>query len=318
MRLTMSYGAAVLGITFTVHPVHADIIRVPDDVPTIQQAIDVAHGGDEILVEAGTYFENLYFPPGTPELRVRGESGPEDTVIDGGSTTDRVAFFDHVPGPITLEGFTITHGIAEDFGGGLCAYNSNIAIVNNIITENVQTTYGGAGGGIFFNSSCSPQCLVERNLIFDNIGSNGSGIYTFAPIQIRNNTIVENQSFHVESGGGGIRSWGATIENNIIAFNAADNGAGVYCDVASALRCNDIWSNSSDGVFGSCNADATNISADPQFCSPPAGDYRLAEGSPCLPDNSPPGCGLIGAYGTGCGPVPVVPTSWGRIKAIYR
>jgi hypothetical protein len=36
-----------------------------------------------------------------------------------------------------------------------------------------------------------------------------------------------------------------------------------------------------------------------------------------LPGNNT--CGIqIGAFGTGCGPVSVEPSSWGGIKALYR
>ena len=41
-----------------------------------------------------------------------------------------------------------------------------------------------------------------------------------------------------------------------------------------------------------------NRLADPLFCDPDNGDFRLAEGSPCSPDSSE--CGLIGALGVGC------------------
>ena len=37
-------------------------ILVPLDYPTIQQAINAAGNGDEIIVSPGTYQENLVFP----------------------------------------------------------------------------------------------------------------------------------------------------------------------------------------------------------------------------------------------------------------
>lgn len=61
------------------------------------------------------------------------------------------------------------------------------------------------------------------------------------------------------------------IDHSILAFGP--RGQAVYCD---------------GGV------------ADPLFCSPPAGDFTLAQASPCAPPNSPAGCGLIGALGVGC------------------
>ena len=39
----------------------AQIIHIPADQPTIQAGIEAATGSDTILVEEGTYFENINF-----------------------------------------------------------------------------------------------------------------------------------------------------------------------------------------------------------------------------------------------------------------
>src|SRR6266498_3696267 len=65
-------------------------IIVPSDQPTIQSAINVATDGDRVLVAPGTYFENINF--GKKAITVTSESGPQDTIIDGGSA-DSVVFF---------------------------------------------------------------------------------------------------------------------------------------------------------------------------------------------------------------------------------
>ncbi len=58
-----------------------------------------------------------------------------------------------------------------------------------------------------------------------------------------------------------------------------------------------------------------NISADPLFCDPAAGDLRLQEGSPCAPGTE---CDLMGAWPVGCDVTPAAETTWGAIKALFR
>jgi hypothetical protein len=92
----------------------------------------------------------------------------------------------------------------------------------------------------------------------------------------------------------------------------------VYCADNAAIMCNDLWSNTDDQTYGSCVLQPSNIYHDPEFCNPELLDYALNGTSPCLPANSPAGCGLIGALEQGCGPVAVEPATWGAIKATYR
>jgi hypothetical protein len=72
--------------------------------------------------------------------------------------------------------------------------------------------------------------------------------------------------------------------------------------------------------MGSGSFGPGDVVADPLFCDPENGDFTLSSQSPCLPGNHPDGvdCGLIGAFGQGCGPVSIEKLSWGRIKGMYR
>ena len=59
--------------------VNAATINVPDDYPTIQQAIDNATAGDIVNVAAGRYYENIVMKSG---VIIQGV-GADVSIIDG-------------------------------------------------------------------------------------------------------------------------------------------------------------------------------------------------------------------------------------------
>ena len=103
---------------------------------------------------------------------------------------------------------------------------------------------------------------------------------------------------------------GFRCENNIFYRSAVSLAAGT-------IACNDSWPDSLVDEGGN-DAFEGNLCADPLFCDEETADLRLAIQSPCAPDNSPEGCGLIGALPAECDIVPVEETSWGAIKARFK
>jgi hypothetical protein len=146
-------------------------------------------------------------------------------------------------------------------------------------------------------------CTFEHNTGFHE----GGGLIILGdqeeppPVTLSRCTLVGNGS---PLGAGGLNlGIPVEIENTIIAFGT--DGEAITCTGIGlgVMSCTDIYGNAG-GDWTGCIADQLgtngNFSADPLFCNAGAGDYTLAETSPCAPENSPAECGLIGAFPVGC------------------
>jgi len=118
----------------------ATIINIPADWPTIQQGIDASADRDTVLVQPGTYVENINFNGhnivlGSLFLTTGDTSYIRRTIIDGGRTERVVAFTSGEDNSTLLAGFTITNGKAR-LGAGIYCLSSSPVIANNVIANN--------------------------------------------------------------------------------------------------------------------------------------------------------------------------------------
>lgn len=140
--------------------VSATIIDIPADYPTIQQGINAGSNGDTVLVQPGTYDENINFNGHNITLAslflTTGDSVYIGlTIIDGDSSGSVVTFAANEDSIAVLNGFTIRNG-CSDFGGGVYCLNSDAIISNNVIADN----NGCWGAGIY--------CEAADPIIFNN------------------------------------------------------------------------------------------------------------------------------------------------------
>ncbi len=120
----------------------ADIIRVPQNVSTIQAALNSCSAGDTVLVSPGTYNENIIWP-NTSSICLMSEYGRDTTIIDGSGTAS-VIKLTSIDSSTVISGFTIRNGNSSLDGGGIYCNSSSPIIRENLIDSN----YAKFGGGI--------------------------------------------------------------------------------------------------------------------------------------------------------------------------
>jgi hypothetical protein len=213
----------------------------------------------------------------------------------------------HLGGVAQIEENVILGNSADHVGGGIFIYvNSAATVVDNWIEGN---TAANQGGGLQSNLA---NITVTQNVFVGNSATWGGGA-SLAESSIAH--LLSNTFFgNISANGAGISvgSCIPTIERNIVAQN---EGSGIRCNNPDpVLTCNDSWGNSG-ADFSGVSPSASCFSEDPLFCDPELDDFTLADCSPCVDGH---GCGLVGAFGVGCGPTGSKGTTWGAIKSIYR
>lgn len=218
-------------------------IKVPDDYPTIQQAIDAAEEGDEIWVAAGTYLESLSITKGITlsggwniTFTVR---TPGDSTIDGLGlrrvisitcpTSDTV---------VTIDGFTVANGNATLRGGGPPGLRaaeelpgSGVALTPDPLTpaERLARLEADLAGvverGLYPGGPAAYRAMLDR--VQQQIGR-----LEQAGSQPQ---VSEQPSQEATDCGGGIYSWNASLHllNSRLSFNVASRrrdgcGGGVF------------------------------------------------------------------------------------------
>jgi hypothetical protein len=166
-----------------------ETLRVPSEYATIQDGINAAQDGDMVLVADGLYTgpgnRNIFFD--TRLIQVVSENGPEHTIIDcqGTPSNPRHAFVVYFNSTsfASINGFTIKGGFSPG-GAAISLHNSNIRIMNCIITDN----FGFLNGSVAcFNSNpLILNCTISLN--------QGPGVYVDPPSSptLRNTIVWEN------------------------------------------------------------------------------------------------------------------------------
>ena len=271
MKSTLIFFAQLFLICFTLQ---SQLLHVPQNYGTIQEAINAAVDNDTVMVAPGEYFENINFSGKNIVVcsNFAVTNDPDDvssTIINGSTpihedTASCVLIVSGEDSTAVLQGFTLTGGTGTRWedehnvyhwyteGGGILIQYSAPTIKNNIISGNeaINKPVGvtSAGGGGIRCGDGNPHIL--NNVISYNQGRYGGGIVmNYSGAVIKNNIIFGN-SGGSDFGGGGLWLLSNGDEpliliNNTIVNNASSMGGGGIRQLSNSTTIinNIIWGN---------------------------------------------------------------------------
>jgi len=218
--------------------IQAQIIHVPGDFGTIQQAINNINDGDSIIVAPGEYIENINFDGKNISI-IGNTENPEEVIINGNRNVSVVSFLSGETEDAVLSGFTLTNGTGtfvgrDRKGGGIYCNESSPTLTHLIIRENRAEV----GGGIYcYGSDPSLSDVV----IAENQGRDGGGINCEESSPVITDSEISNN--HAGWAGGGIYGGEAhpTITRVLLSYNVSDEfGGGIMIVGNSTLSLTNV------------------------------------------------------------------------------
>ena len=213
-------------------------IHVPTDVPTIQGGIDAAHSGDTVLVEPGTYTENLDFKGKaiTVTSGATSYAGAAGTVLQGAGSAAIVIFHSNETRASVLNGFTIQNGTSS----AVYLSGASATITNNVIANNLGCALSVVGQaasplisgndiaytGMIPSTECAPPgYVVGGGVPGTAVGVNEAGNVEIIGNMIENNGASIPNTNGLQYQGGGITAASSNsittllVKNNVIRNN---------------------------------------------------------------------------------------------------
>ncbi|MBG83525.1 MAG: hypothetical protein CMJ40_03140 [Phycisphaerae bacterium] len=305
-------------------------VNVPEQWPTIQEAIDHASAGDVISVGPGSWNEAVDLK-GKP-VTLLGREGAAKTTLDGQGLKKSVLRCTNAEKSSTvIDGFTIINGTGDEaiygeksaVGGGLLLLGTS-PIIRNCVFKGNNVNYHG--GGVYMARESSP--VFDTCVFMQNGAEKGGGVFGVQSQPAFMRCVFENNEGRYSGGaiynsdgqiskldnchfvtnrasyyGGAIYEYGSTgkVKNCVFDRNRATYKGGAIC--------NGYRGNSElDGCrFLSNYDDVSGGSAPPMTAVAPEGACILQDGS-CL-NVSRQSCddasGTFRGNGTDCSGQPV-------------
>jgi hypothetical protein len=330
---------------------------VPEDFPTIGEAVDSAAAGDTILVAAGIYAGELNrnIDPAGRDLVFLAPSGSSTTIIDLEGAGRAFEFQSHETRATLIRGFTIRNGDvginSSQRGGAVRCWQSDPSF-EDCVFENCEANVGGAvmayaaspsflrcefagNGAVMGGAVCN---LVGLDMVITDCLFRGNrravgveGTVKISGCDFWGNTGVDPASCLYLWGNDSLVENCTFVGNSHRLFNLTTTTGTVIRNSVIAFNVA-AWAHCSGSTlidhcvsYGNAPSDTLCWSmgeimfTDPLMCDAGSFDTSLCADSPCLPESNPWG-ELVGAHGMGCGPcaTPVESSSWSSVKALYR
>lgn len=205
----------------------------------IQAAITAAQDGDTVRVCPGTYNGAISI---SKRLTLVGAgNGANGTFIQGRNGASTVT----VNRPAEIRGFTITGGIAHQWGGGINSA-ADLTVVDCTISHNTAVMSGGGIANLGFGLLSLRNCTIEHN----DGNREGGGIWNTARMEMTNCLIHHNDA---TLGGGVYNFWGrqASVTDSVIRENSAGTqGGGIFNGGVLTLSGNSAVTDNDAGTDG--------------------------------------------------------------------
>jgi hypothetical protein len=281
---------------------------------TIQRGIDASSNGDTVLVQPGTYVENINYngkniTVGSLMLITGDTSYISQTIIEGQGLdgpwweNETVLFESQEDSSAVFQGFTINNGIiaAKQYNfpygssptltnliidnGVVNSWSAPTILLENSIVRNTET-YDGLLGGVSLKN-----CKIYNNTA--QYLSGGLSVFY-------ENTLIYNNTVTAETA---IGSWGSTFINCTIVNNTIDGIGGIIevngmNEITTTIINSIIWNNSpcigfpEDPTTNYCGAGQINYIMDPSSFGGQTG-LIISNSIVMGIDESPAGLGLV-------------------------
>ena len=256
---------------------------------TIQDGVDAASAGDQVLVNDGVYQAGGRVMQGlltnrvavNKPVTVQSLNGPALTLIQGyqipsSTNGDKAIRCVSLASNAALIGFTLTNGATRSvttgsdcYGGGAWCESTSALLSNSVLAGNVAFGYGGgvcsgtlinctltnnlvlawSDATLFGAGGGAVSATLSNCLVAGNTAHTGGGTYGGT---LNNCTILNNSA---PSGGGGV--FGGTLNNCLIAGNTGGVGGGASSSMNgppmnNCLILSNSATSSGGGTFGGC------------------------------------------------------------------